>query len=146
MKILFDMASVLKVGMYSGDCPESYIVDFEGKEVEIRPASHGYSNAVDYMLEVIEKYKCSPEDCILVFEGMDTKKRRLAISSNYKKNRDKSAPEFYKEYNTAKEALQASFLKVGAICVEQKMAEGDDRSEEHTSELQSPDHLVCRLL
>src|SRR5207244_9195683 len=25
-------------------------------------------------------------------------------------------------------------------------AEGDARSEEHTSELQSPDHLVCRLL
>src|SRR5258708_19507088 len=25
-------------------------------------------------------------------------------------------------------------------------AEGDKRSEEHTSELQSPDHLVCRLL
>src|SRR5258708_18573464 len=24
--------------------------------------------------------------------------------------------------------------------------EEDDRSEEHTSELQSPDHLVCRLL
>src|SRR5438552_10382405 len=23
---------------------------------------------------------------------------------------------------------------------------GEDRSEEHTSELQSPDHLVCRLL
>src|SRR5258708_14047313 len=23
---------------------------------------------------------------------------------------------------------------------------GNDRSEEHTSELQSPDHLVCRLL
>src|SRR5258708_28847387 len=34
----------------------------------------------------------------------------------------------------------------------QKLATGDDaivpvlRSEEHTSELQSPDHLVCRLL
>src|SRR5207244_7957724 len=25
-------------------------------------------------------------------------------------------------------------------------AQGFDRSEEHTSELQSPDHLVCRLL
>src|SRR5207244_9959437 len=24
--------------------------------------------------------------------------------------------------------------------------QGEDRSEEHTSELQSPDHLVCRLL
>src|SRR5258708_25861047 len=26
------------------------------------------------------------------------------------------------------------------------LAEGNKRSEEHTSELQSPDHLVCRLL
>src|SRR5258708_28376500 len=26
------------------------------------------------------------------------------------------------------------------------LAAGDGRSEEHTSELQSPDHLVCRLL
>src|SRR5258708_28613020 len=26
------------------------------------------------------------------------------------------------------------------------LAGGDKRSEEHTSELQSPDHLVCRLL
>src|SRR5947208_12775582 len=26
------------------------------------------------------------------------------------------------------------------------LARLDDRSEEHTSELQSPDHLVCRLL
>src|SRR5207244_12733286 len=27
-----------------------------------------------------------------------------------------------------------------------KLTEKDPRSEEHTSELQSPDHLVCRLL
>src|SRR5258708_19179505 len=28
----------------------------------------------------------------------------------------------------------------------QRARAGHDRSEEHTSELQSPDHLVCRLL
>src|SRR5258708_11060275 len=28
----------------------------------------------------------------------------------------------------------------------EKFREAEDRSEEHTSELQSPDHLVCRLL
>jgi len=28
----------------------------------------------------------------------------------------------------------------------QPAATASDRSEEHTSELQSPDHLVCRLL
>src|SRR5258708_36223108 len=27
-----------------------------------------------------------------------------------------------------------------------RLMSGSDRSEEHTSELQSPDHLVCRLL
>src|SRR5438552_11731139 len=30
--------------------------------------------------------------------------------------------------------------------VEECQVGGDARSEEHTSELQSPDHLVCRLL
>src|SRR5258708_21895788 len=29
---------------------------------------------------------------------------------------------------------------------EQAIDQGEARSEEHTSELQSPDHLVCRLL
>src|SRR5258708_12567039 len=33
---------------------------------------------------------------------------------------------------------------IGNRTAEEKAAE--DRSEEHTSELQSPDHLVCRLL
>src|SRR5947208_12808233 len=30
--------------------------------------------------------------------------------------------------------------------VDERQLRGDVRSEEHTSELQSPDHLVCRLL
>src|SRR5258708_26955526 len=32
----------------------------------------------------------------------------------------------------------------GALALDDRV--GDERSEEHTSELQSPDHLVCRLL
>ena len=35
---------------------------------------------------------------------------------------------------------------VGAVVVGIPHAGGQVRSEEHTSELQSPDHLVCRLL
>src|SRR5947208_9608588 len=34
----------------------------------------------------------------------------------------------------------------GAAGDPRSLARGDGRSEEHTSELQSPDHLVCRLL
>src|SRR5260363_128807 len=34
----------------------------------------------------------------------------------------------------------------GLTCARKAEAAAPDRSEEHTSELQSPDHLVCRLL
>src|SRR5258708_14170184 len=37
-------------------------------------------------------------------------------------------------------SMTASLASVGAVHT------GHGRSEEHTSELQSPDHLVCRLL
>src|SRR5258708_28682617 len=33
-----------------------------------------------------------------------------------------------------------------SICVREALSQTKLRSEEHTSELQSPDHLVCRLL
>src|SRR5690348_18127984 len=32
------------------------------------------------------------------------------------------------------------------VAARQRIADDDERSEEHTSELQSPVHLVCRLL
>src|SRR5207244_11371192 len=33
-----------------------------------------------------------------------------------------------------------------SVALENHQSRGVERSEEHTSELQSPDHLVCRLL
>src|SRR5258708_23037116 len=37
-------------------------------------------------------------------------------------------------------------LRAGASLILAALAADGERSEEHTSELQSPDHLVCRLL
>src|SRR5258708_20556976 len=39
-----------------------------------------------------------------------------------------------------------SVFGVTSIIIPRSSAARDERSEEHTSELQSPDHLVCRLL
>src|SRR5438552_10454719 len=41
---------------------------------------------------------------------------------------------------------QELFRGVRAVAAEELLVVVPDRSEEHTSELQSPDHLVCRLL
>src|SRR5258708_31874575 len=42
--------------------------------------------------------------------------------------------------------VAAGFAVHAAVGAVQQQAVGLGRSEEHTSELQSPDHLVCRLL
>src|SRR5207244_9805594 len=42
-------------------------------------------------------------------------------------------------------AGHASGFDLGVMDVKTR-SEGPNRSEEHTSELQSPDHIVCRLL
>src|SRR5438552_11779914 len=42
--------------------------------------------------------------------------------------------------------IVSDYLLAGGVAVEHIMGPNKIRSEEHTSELQSPDHLVCRLL
>src|SRR5258708_29834525 len=44
------------------------------------------------------------------------------------------------------ERLRDYGVRINLVCNNRQHAERRTRSEEHTSELQSPDHLVCRLL
>src|SRR5258708_11741523 len=57
----------------------------------------------------------------------------------------------YSNYESLTEALIAGDVHLAwnsplAFVRADRMARARGRSEEHTSELQSPDHLVCRLL
>src|SRR5258708_11470085 len=54
-------------------------------------------------------------------------------------------PELF-PYLTARETLQLSGGLYGLAAGDIRLRGLELRSEEHTSELQSPDHLVCRLL
>src|SRR5258708_24439403 len=51
-------------------------------------------------------------------------------------------------YTTLFRSLLLLFMEAAAVCFRAGWLRGTPRarSEEHTSELQSPDHLVCRLL
>src|SRR6185436_18360724 len=42
--------------------------------------------------------------------------------------------------------LSGAWRRTQSVCPTQVTFQPERRSEEHTSELQSPDHLVCRLL
>ncbi len=126
MKLIFDMASVIQTGLRKGSDGAAYAVQHEGKTVNINTADHGYENAVGYMVWCIEHFRVSPSDIIMVFEGKDSKKRRLQIASTYKGDREKSAPEYYTEYNRCKLMVKEVFRKLGATTVTQDYAEGDD--------------------
>src|SRR5688500_19323771 len=62
----------------------------------------------------------------------------LPIFPNAKTEQPKGTKAFFFPYQPA--------MKVGTLEVEGVASKGEKRSEEHTSELQSPCNLVCRLL
>lgn len=126
MKMLFDMASVIQTGLRKGECLEFTEVEHNGRMVKINPASHGYENAVGYMCSMLDSFKLHPSDAVMVFEGKDSKKRRMQIMPTYKGNREKSHPLYYEEYNKCKDMVKQAFRAVGSIAVVQDYAEGDD--------------------
>lgn len=126
MKLIVDMASIIQTGLRKGDDAEGVTVEHEGRMVKINSAGHGYENAIDYLVHTLDFLGLVPADMILVFEGMDTKKRRLMIDSTYKAKRGKSAPEYYKAYSQCKDMVKAALRSVGAMAVTQDLAEGDD--------------------
>src|SRR5258708_25702773 len=50
------------------------------------------------------------------------------------------------DLRSASPIMRRYFQLPGVAAMVQRSGGEQDRSEEHTSELQSPDHLVCRLL
>lgn len=128
MRILFDMASVMWTALRAGkDEADGIYVQHNGKEVLVNSAAYGYENAVNHMVSVIKRWNLTPKDCVLVFEGKDSKKRRCMIDVGYKAKRDGDKPaESYVQYNMLKDRLGQVFGDLGAIAVTQDFVEGDD--------------------
>ena len=126
-RILFDMASVTWTALRAGVDKDSLVVEHNGKQVTVNSAAYGYENAVNHMVATLKRWNLTPKDCVLVFEGMDSKKRRCMIDPTYKAKRDGSKPpEAYIEYNKLKAQLRQVWGDLGAISASQDYVEGDD--------------------
>src|SRR5438552_9181324 len=69
--------------------------------------------------------------------------QRIKIESGVFGRQEKIIPIDRVQDCTTRQSLLGRILGYGRVEID---AAGAQRSEEHTSELQSPDHLVCRLL
>ena len=127
MKLFIDAASVMWTCLRAGKDVEAVEVNHNGKTIMVNSAAYGYENAVNSLVANINKYGVTPKDCVFVFEGKDSKKRRCMIDPLYKAKRDADKPpEMYIQYNLLKEKLMQVFRDLGAIAVTQDFVEGDD--------------------
>lgn len=126
-RIAFDMAAFLWTGLLAGkDKENGYEVQHDDKAIYVNSAQHGYDNAMGMMDKVMRQFRLTPHQCILVFEGLHSKKRRQAIDPVYKANRDSRPPQAYEEYQKAIAMVERQWLDVGAISMRQPFVEGDD--------------------
>lgn len=126
MKLILDMASILQTGLRMGTDKEHRLVMHEGKEFKVNTAGYAYENAVGYMVAALDFLKLHPADLIMVFEGKDTKRKRLQILPTYKSKRSSKPEDYYVEYRKVKEMVETAFRDLGALAVTQDLAEGDD--------------------
>jgi hypothetical protein len=124
----FDMSSFMWTMMsWRKDKENGYEVEHEGKKVYINSAVYGFDNTLGRMLDCMKAYKLNPIDVILVFEGQNSKGKRLLIDNQYKGGGESSRPpQAYEEFHKLREMLKQTFLELGAQAMWQDFAEGDD--------------------
>lgn len=107
------------------DVENGYEVEFEGKTVLVNTAQYGYDICVGMIVKLLNEAKSTPTDMVLVFEGINSKSKRLLINNGYKAGGSRP-PEAYVEFNKMKEMLEQTFLELGSQVMIQDYAEGDD--------------------
>lgn len=107
------------------DEENGYEVEFEGKPKLVNTAQYGYDICLGMIVKVLEEYQNVPSNLIIVFEGLNSKSKRVLMNSGYKAGADRP-PEAYEEFNKLKGMLEQTFLDLGAQIMIQDYAEGDD--------------------
>lgn len=126
MRIAFDMSSVIWTCLQAGTDPEALTVEHGNKTVRVNTRAYGYENVITKMTACLQKFDCAPKDCILVFEGMQSKKLRLQIDPTYKVNRGERPDEAYIQFQELRDQLESLWRSLGALAVTQNYVEGDD--------------------
>lgn len=125
-RIAFDMSSVMWTCLSVGVDAEGSKIAHAGRLIQVNTAAYGYENAVNHIVSTLRNCNLQPMNMIMVFEGMDSKAPRLAISPTYKAKRGSRPMEAYAEFQALHERLQEVFGGFGAISVTQDNVEGDD--------------------
>lgn len=125
-RIALDMSAFIWHSLLTGkDTENGFKALHKEKEVWINSRYHGYDICLQSMLDLLDNYRLSPIDMIMVFEGEGSKSKRLMLDKDYKQGRDHPA-ESYAEFIAVRDEIKKDFLELGAQAMTQRYAEGDD--------------------
>lgn len=133
--VLLDVRNIVWTGLLVGKDEENgQIVSHpnpekaaEGKTVLVNSWQHGFDNALDYLVSVMDQLGVTPMNMIAVEDGEGGKKFREALYPEYKAGRDDNRPEeAYEQFNICMDKLREVFYELGMIQVKQKGMEADD--------------------
>jgi 5'-3' exonuclease len=126
MKLALDMSAWLWNSLLTGkDTENGFAAIHKEKPVWINSRYHGFDICMKRMLDLLDQHKLTPIDMIMVFEGDNSKHKRLLIDKNYKQGREHPDAS-YKEFIAMRDEVKKTFKELGALSLTQNFAEGDD--------------------
>lgn len=125
-RLLIDGNSLLNAALLGGKDEENgRTIEVEGKKVQVNSAQYGVDKFMDSILAALEEFDAAPRQIVLVWDGANSKARRIAFLANYKAGRSK-APEVSEQLNIARDICTQTLLDLGAHVVSQPGMEADD--------------------
>ncbi len=125
-RIAIDFSAFLWNSLLTGrDTENGFASEHNGKPCWINSRYHGYDICMQRIIDVLDFYKKTPSEMIIVTAGKNSKSKRLMIDANYKQGRD-HPEKSYDEFIAVRDEIKKEFLELGCQVMTQDYAEEDD--------------------
>ncbi len=127
-RFIIDASSIIKACCYVGKDEEfgQKATAPDGSIIWVNSAYYGSEIFLKSYAGMLEHYKLTPNQTVLVLDGHDANRFRKNIYPDYKGNRPELAPELYKSFADAIKRSGEQLMKLGAFVVDQDMTEADE--------------------
>lgn len=127
-KLAIDFSSFAWTALLAGkDTENGKVVIFNDKKVTVNSAAYGYEIIMGLLTSLLKSTNHQPRDMLLVFEGKNSKSKRILYDNTYKGGGAPSHPdEAYIEFQKLSDQMRKTWHEVGATGLTQDFAEGDD--------------------
>ena len=126
MRLLIDGNSWLNQALLRGvDHDNGRIVEVDGKQHQVNGFQYGVDGFTDKLRFALEHFSTAPRQCVLVWDGKNSKLRRRTYLPTYKEGRDKVA-QVSEQLNLARDRVNEIAYHLGMHVVHQDGLEADD--------------------